>query len=679
MALIELDEVFGVDLGDRSVWAKSLVAGKRRLKKSAPKEVDLETAMTNIKMSDTIKGSSTIVLSFIDPDWELVDSGFFDANRDGRLDAIDVNYPEDSELWWRVTAVSIDDSQSGGGAAIEMTFMERPAAYLMQHRGPLKVSRAKRTRAEFLKLLSDHVKANGGITFHSAELHEKQDQAKLTKAEKKAEADRKKNKDKGIATTEQITFTNWDGSSYTLKPGELRNAERVLDEASKHTDSDRPLLAVLAACIVEGPMFRNPIGGDASSVGILQLLDIHTGVVSGAGHVDTPGVTGPTADKRRDIAWVVQQFMTKGFTGRGGAVDLAKANPGWTVGQIAQAVQGSAYPDRYQKVEAGAKKVLDAYGGGKGGGGEYRQQYNFEVGSTENPRENFWDASNRLADEVKWAYFLDGSDLYYDAETTLILQKPVAIIQRGMPEVVSFNANWDQRQIATEATLVLLCDPFEFRAGEVFKIMGYGPASTGSTADLPGRWLIESIDRGRFELTSTFTLKQPEEPTPEPRSMMAERAEDASSGSPSELRAKIVEVAKASETSKTGFSRYSQSGALTADPTPAEPNRTDCSQWVRAVYLKAGAGDPGSNTWEMGSKGTRTTKPKPGDLMLTADQGHVELYVGDGKTIGHGSPPIDGGEVSYVPGHFFVTFDFLEPGLTKPGGAASYSKGARPG
>lgn len=659
MAEIELDEVFGVDLGDRSVWAKSLVDGKRRLRKNAPAEVDLETAITNITITDTTKGSSTIELTVEDEDWELTDSGFFDANRDGLLDAIDVNYPDGSDLWWRCTQVGTDATR--GAATVTMTFMERPAAHMMQHRGPLKVSRAQRTRAEFLKMLSDHVKAAGGIIFHSAELHKKQDQAELTATEKKAEKKRKAQKDKGISTSEKITFDNWDGNSYTLKGGELRNAERVLDEATKHTDDEKALLAVLEACIVEGPMFRNPIDGDQSSVGILQLLDIHGSV-----------------SQRRDIAWTVKKFMLDGFTGAGGAVKLAKERKDLDSGGVAQRVQGSAYPDRYQKVQAGAKLVLDAYGGGKGGGGEYTKQYNFEVGSTDNPKETFWDASNRLADEVKWAYFLDGQHLYFDAETTLITQKPVAVIRRGDASVLRFSSNWDQRQIATEATLELICNPFEFRAGEVFKLEGFGAASTGSTADLPGRWLIGEIRRERFSLSSTFTLKQPEDPAPEPRSTVSQKADSASSGSPGELRDKIVAVAKASMTSKTGFSRYEQAGALTANLTP-KTARTDCSQWVRAVYLKAGAPDPGVNTWEQSSKGNRTTKPKPGDLMLTADTGHVELYIGDGKTIGHGSPPIDEGNVSYFPGHYFVTFDFLDPGSAPKRGAQNYSKGANPG
>jgi cell wall-associated NlpC family hydrolase len=122
------------------------------------------------------------------------------------------------------------------------------------------------------------------------------------------------------------------------------------------------------------------------------------------------------------------------------------------------------------------------------------------------------------------------------------------------------------------------------------------------------------------------------------------------------VRAKIISAAEATLSTKTGYNRYSEEGALTDNPMPPAPDRTDCSQWARAIYLAAGAPDPGTDTLDQISKGTLATHPQPGDLMFSADGGHVEIYVGGGKTIGHGSPPIDYGTVDYYPGHFFMTY-----------------------
>ena len=125
------------------------------------------------------------------------------------------------------------------------------------------------------------------------------------------------------------------------------------------------------------------------------------------------------------------------------------------------------------------------------------------------------------------------------------------------------------------------------------------------------------------------------------------------------LRAKILEIAKSTLSTRTGHHYYSQPGALTDNPLAKSPLRSDCSQWVRAVYLKAGASDPGTYTGAMVDKSKKTNSPTPGDIMVK--RGHVELYVGDGKTIGHGSPPINYGTTAYWAGKgmYFATYDFL--------------------
>lgn len=53
-----------------------------------------------------------------------------------------------------------------------------------------------------------------------------------------------------------------------------------------------------------------------------------------------------------------------GFTGKGGAIKLSKT--GMSVGEIAQAVEGSAYPDRYQTSAKEAAKILRLYRSGSG-------------------------------------------------------------------------------------------------------------------------------------------------------------------------------------------------------------------------------------------------------------------------------------------------------------------------
>lgn len=104
-------------------------------------------------------------------------------------------------------------------------------------------------------------------------------------------------------------------------------------------------------------------------------------------------------------------------------------------------------------------------------------------------------------------------------------------------------------------------------------------------------------------------------------------------------------------------------------PTPRDW-RSDCSQFVSAVYKAAGLPSPASpldHLWT--STYTIVKSPrmrvidksdrKPGDLGMYGSRSaphHVEIWCGN-KFIGHGSPPID----SDTPGEpdYYVTYDFL--------------------
>jgi hypothetical protein len=114
-------------------------------------------------------------------------------------------------------------------------------------------------------------------------------------------------------------------------------------------------LALFEAGIVETgdpSLSTNPAGGDGTSRGALQLLD-STAAAYGLNPMDVQAVAAG--------------FLTHGYTGKGGAMSLEDANPGWSAGNIAQAVQGSAYPERYDQAEAQARAVMQSLGLQRGG------------------------------------------------------------------------------------------------------------------------------------------------------------------------------------------------------------------------------------------------------------------------------------------------------------------------
>lgn len=103
------------------------------------------------------------------------------------------------------------------------------------------------------------------------------------------------------------------------------------------------------------------------------------------------------------------------------------------------------------------------------------------------------------------------------------------------------------------------------------------------------------------------------------------------------------------------------------EPTP-KGWRSDCSQFAVNVYREAGVPCPGtgsyaySNTTSIAGSGRIVTSPKPGDLGLYSYSSsnprttthHVEVYIGGGRYIGHGTRLIDG----ITPGlpTFFLSF-----------------------
>jgi hypothetical protein len=201
------------------------------------------------------------------------------------------------------------------------------------------------------------------------------------------------------------------------------------------------------------------------------------------------------------------------------------------------------------------------------------------------------------------------------------------VIYRDGAAVIDWNVNWDTRRIATEMTIDLICSPFEYRAGEVFKLYGFGPATTGSTAKLPGRWLIAEVSRSRYSLASSFTLRQPEAPAPEPAAETGERG-DAIAGDPTEL----VDICK----KFTGSYLY---GGGHGPPLSSLDfgDRLDCSSSTSLALKKAGM-FPGSTAITSGIFASSWGEPGKGDdFTVYANAGHVFIQ-GDGWRFDTGGP-----------------------------------------
>jgi hypothetical protein len=114
---------------------------------------DLSDGIAEITYESTTTAASLLTLSMIDPYWVIQRSQICATDETGELaNDIDVNWPEGSNLWWRLAMVdggSID-AASGGSGNLTLTFMDRIVCYLQDDWGPLSVVKGATTRAQFI-------------------------------------------------------------------------------------------------------------------------------------------------------------------------------------------------------------------------------------------------------------------------------------------------------------------------------------------------------------------------------------------------------------------------------------------------------------------------------------------------------------------------------------------------
>lgn len=605
--------------------------------------LDIAKAITGGDLTRTITGASTLTVEIHDPHRVLLNSP--DLQR-----AIDFRY---DGTWFRLVKLA------KSGAQLTLTFEDRDVAYLRRHTKPRAVSRGKSTRAQFVRTLVREVgrgQKGRKIDFFCPEVNEKQPIGKKKQdstPKKRDENDREKKKQKGLDPDAELSVK---GMGATDKQRE--NGEAVLDVADSLGAGPKATKALMEAVIVESGIM-NLTYGDRDSLGILQV------------RVSTSG----SRSKSLDIEWCCTKFLKEGFyrdplMGSGGAMDKARRFPSAKAGRVAQATQGSGVPGAYDIFADEAQQWLDAYGGvsGTDTGGTSRtvttrKKYEFSRGKA-GKREDSWTAIQRLAEEVNWRAFMDRGTLYFVTEERLIAAKAKYIVSEDTDGINWIDFDIDQGKKSSEIHVSARTDLFDVPIGSVMAIRGMGFAN--------GRYIVSEVRRPLFEADTEITLKAATKKLPEPDAETTSKTikgKDTPAGS---LRERIVSVAEESRDSYNHNPHawfYSQQGSWNVDdPTrpPKRGKRSDCSQWVAAVYKKAGAPAPGPNyngiyTGNMAVKGKTVSldSAQPGDIILWAD--HVELYVGPGpRTIGHGSTPVDYGTYDMKPGGHVWSYDFLD-------------------
>jgi hypothetical protein len=636
--------------------AKSLLASRRLQGRSIPEAEDLAQMITGVEDLRKMMGAPEIVIELLDPELKLLKSGFWTRPGEaqeapsttttkgkvekkakgvkkkaiqtlnmaaGTLEEMELNYPEGSKYWWRLRQVSPSSDYT-----VKTYWIPRIVREMMDRTTPKKASRAGMTRAEFLQSL---FKAVPEARFHCSQLSRKQP---IEPQESQRQKEAKTQKE--VEAAAKVGIHKKDAATLTVKGSPMTEAQRecaaiLLQVAAKLSAGNVATVALIYAATWESAMGMDETVNSAGYGGLLGAS-----VRSGLG-----------LGNRVQLA----EAFLKGGNGfnQGGAIAYSKThtNPAVVASQVEgatpfeqygvseQYTAESGYTTNQAAVEE-AEAIVNAGGGAVTGSSgeevERVKQYNFETGTNSEPNQNWWTAANRLAEEVNWELVVDGPDVYYDSQPTLAKMEPQDVVTETDELVVEWEYDWDDRQIATNLTLVLVCDELAYTPGRPIQLRDFGPASEASTIGLPGRWLIAESQRNPGDIVTTLTLIQPTQPLREPAPKL--ESESAGEGETAEL------VKAAKELSDSGipylYGGGHKSGIEVTGPPP--PTGLDCSGSVAWVLAHAGFPPPGSWKWSDGAPVSTAFEqygePGPGkEITIWANEEHVfiEVKEKDGK------------------------------------------------
>lgn len=584
------------------------------------------------KLTRTMDSASSLSLACDDADRQLLTSGLL-VRPTSRPTPRQKKLPE--AAWDRFGSAQmeldgarfrlarVEGDYSSGQRHMTVIFEDEIASLLRRHKTALALSRATRTRAEFIARLARSVKETP-IVFRSPELHE--DQPIKDRTEKARQKDRRK----GINPGKHLTI-----KGVRMDTAQRGEVETALEQADTDHAGDRATIAMLCAGIGESA-FR-PVANSAGSgyAGVFQA--------------------SPANIPQKDTAQQAHYFLIggKGFQ-QGGAIKLAIQYPQMTPGEIATRVEASGeQPGFYDRWAVEAQALLDAWGGA-GLVKITRGQYDFRV----KKGQNYWDQAGVLAHEVRWRLWADANELWYASDEWLITRQPTFIITPDSTAVRSYSFEADVGVPVSEVTFNAGVARWIGPPGSVVELDDFGP--------LTGRWLMWSNEIDLYTEESVLTLRRPEPKLPEPASSTSSALLTESTPESGTVRAAILQVARKALGERVryvyGHQRPMPSTLFPVDPLTAagqadrpggwmlkgsEKVEVDCSAFVTLVYKLAGAPDPngagydGSGfTGTLWANGTRTNDPQPGDLAFYGDPNstasHVNLYIGGGMSINMG-------------------------------------------
>lgn len=609
--------------------------------------LDILGATSAITLERTIEGASTFTIVVKDPDRHIFSSAQGRmgpkpltpaerrAKKKGKRKPIQVDEGWEPmatpNLYGRAAEVDLDGMRfrlvkvtySYANQEATLTFEDLIIYLLKRKRGERRVSRNKATRAQFVLSQLREVKLVKP-PFICPELMVKQpiDKPASTSNTSTKTTSGGSGGEAGFSPNAKLEGMDHTGARYPITGDKVRNATEVMRAADEMTDNHLARLSLVEACNIENKWSNSAVHADADSEGILQAR------------------RGMHGAKATDIHWCVERFLKghpnwRGNHGGAGAIELAKANPGRSAGWIAQEIQGSGFPDRYDKTKKAANEILRAWGGAGGSsegsaskGGSYSKSYQY----ARQKNESAYTSIMRLAQEVAWRFFPVGMAVYYMSEEQLFNRRIRYTFRPDDNAVLDLTFDVDWGKPVSECTLQVT---LEGRDND-FNRWGAPPGCVVELEgwDVPdGRWLVASVRRDWFSPVLELSLRQPGKAGLEPASEKTTRGSGTTESGATDPDA-AGKSGKLYQIVKEGWTNSYLLGGGHGPPLK-DMNRNDkldCSSSTSLALFMAGMWDSQStarvsgsfNTWGEPGQGERATVWYNGGHVFTHFEGDLK-------------------------------------------------------
>jgi hypothetical protein len=445
--------------------------------------IDIASAITAAKVIFVIEGAATLELDVYDPNLVFESSGVIGPNEHGHLRDVRVSL---DGLLYDLTAISRADE------TLHLTFEDMAVAQLRRPTKPKTASRGSVTRAQFIESLIKDVPGNsrlGLIPFESPE---------RSTTQPIAAADIPNSSDNDTQDSNSGGFDQ--GTKITVKgipaDGEQkRNIRIVLRVADEENAGPKATLALVIAGIGESSFRRKSTQPNTKAHGVFQLL---------------PATASSLGLDPEDTEATARHFLRNGYYKYGGAIKIARENPGWSAAAITTAVEGSYDPPTAGEAYYGpfrdeAASIIAAWNSGSSSNPSTERvlnskQYQFTRG-TDGERESSWTAAMRLAEEVRWRFFTAAGIAAFYSDDRLMMNPASTVIDRGAPEILGFNWDVDHGKLASNVEIHAIANRWSVAPGGVVALRDFGLAT--------GCWLVERAEQDILTSDTTLTLYKP--------------------------------------------------------------------------------------------------------------------------------------------------------------------------